>query len=51
MNEPEELPEEELDLTVEQKLKLEKTLEDIEPLSTSEYINLLGELDVTKEIP
>ena len=50
MKEPEE---EEVftELTVEEQLALEKSLEGVEPLTTSEYINLLGELDVTDEIP
>ncbi len=38
------------ELTVEEELALKKTLEDVEPLTTSEYINMLGELDVTDEI-
>lgn len=46
-------PEEEVftELTVEEQIALEKSLEDVEPLTTSEYINLLGKLDVTDEIP
>ena len=36
------------ELTVEEELALQKSLEDVKPLTTSEYINLLGELDVTE---
>ncbi len=48
MNEPDELTPEEvfIELTEKEELALKKSLEDIEPLTTSEYINLLGDLDI-----
>ena len=45
MEEPDELAPEEV-LTEEEELTLKKTLEDLEPLSISEYINVIAKINV-----